>query len=159
MTAPATPDVVAAAMRRADEVAHTHDMSVDHVGADRATVSTTVTAAMANGLGMCHGGLVFTLADTAMAYASNAADERTLSTTATIDWLRPACVGARLTATSTLTAARGRNAIHDIVVTDESGAVVALVRGQTLRIGGRITEILDPAPGTDHETAATEGTA
>jgi acyl-CoA thioesterase len=157
MTAPAAPDVVAAAMRSADEVAHTHDMSVDHVGADCATVSMTVTAEMANGLGVCHGGLVFTLADTAMAYASNAGDERTMSTTATIDWLRPARVGARLTATSTLTAARGRNAIHDIVVTDESGAVVALVRGQTLRIGGRITEAVDAAPGTGGEPAATEG--
>jgi acyl-CoA thioesterase len=159
MMPPATPDVVAAAMHRADEVAHAHDMSVDHVGADCATVSMTVTAEMANGLGVCHGGLVFTLADTAMAYASNAGDERTLSTTATIDWLRPARVGARLTATSTLTAARGRNAIHDIVVTDESGAVVALVRGQTLRIGGRITEVVVGAPRADHDPAATEGTS
>jgi acyl-CoA thioesterase len=142
---PRDPAAVATAMHRLDRVAHAHDMSIDHVDVGRATVSVTITPEMANGLGVCHGGLVFTLADTAMAYASNAADERTFSTTATIDWVRPAQVGSRLSATSTRAATRGRNTIHDIVVTDERGEVVALVRGQTLTVGGRVAAPADGA--------------
>lgn len=134
------PRDVAAAMNRADRVAHHYSMSVDEVTEGRATVSMTVTEAMTNGLGVCHGGLIFTLADTAMAYGSNSDDIPTFSTTATIEWLRPAHAGTRLSATSTRIAGRGRNHIHDVTVTDDLGETVALVRGQTLATEGSVVE-------------------
>ncbi len=125
-------------MHREDRVAHELGMSIDHADVGAATVSMTVEASMCNGLGVCHGGILFTLADTAMAHASNAGDERSLSTTATIEWLRSAGVGDRLTATSEVVDRRGRNTIHDITVVDQDGRRVALVRGHTLTLGGAV---------------------
>jgi acyl-CoA thioesterase len=127
-----------AAMHQQDQVAHVLGIAVVHAEPGAATVEMTVTEQMTNGLGVCHGGLLFTLADTAMAHASNAANERTLSTTAAIEWLRPAHVGDRLTATSRTVARRGKNTVHDIEVTDDHGHVVAIVRGQTLTVGGPV---------------------
>ncbi len=121
-------------MYSADNVAALFDMSVIEVDVDRATVEMTVTDEMTNGLDVCHGGLIFTLADTAMAYASNAGDHSAVSTTASIEWLRPAHSGERLSATSTAIARRGRNTVHDVVVTDAAGEVVALMRAHTLTI-------------------------
>jgi acyl-CoA thioesterase len=134
------PRDVAAAMNRADRVAHHYSMSVDEVADGRATVSMTVTEAMTNGLGVCHGGLIFTLADTAMAYGSNSDDIPAFLTTATIEWLRPALAGTRLSATSTRIAGRGRNDIHDVTVSDELGETIALVRGHTLTTAGSVVE-------------------
>ncbi|MFN3256630.1 MAG: hotdog fold thioesterase [Ilumatobacter sp.] len=131
---------VSASMHGRDRVAHAMGMAIDAVAVGSATVSMTVADEMLNGLGVCHGGVLFTLADTAMAHASNAGDERTLSTTASIEWIRPAMVGERLRAVSAVVERRGRNTIHDIVVTNEAGDTVALVRGQTLTLGGRVTQ-------------------
>jgi len=125
-------------MHANDRVAHQLDMSIDHAAVGSAAVSMTVSDTMCNGLDVCHGGIIFTLADTAMAHASNAGGERTLSTTASIEWLRAAKVGDRLTATSAVVDQRGRNTIHDIEVTDQHGARIALVRGQTLTLGGTV---------------------
>ncbi|MEM1334284.1 MAG: hotdog fold thioesterase [Actinomycetota bacterium] len=133
-----TPDEVSAAMHAQDRVAQAWEMEVEHAAVGSASVSMTVTEHLCNGLGVCHGGVVFTLADTAMAHASNAGGERTLSTTASIEWIRAARVGDRLTATSATVDHRGRNTIHDIDVVDQRGQRVALVRGQTLTLGGDV---------------------
>ena len=60
------------------------------------------------------------------------------STTATIDWLRSARAGDRLSATSRVVDQRGRNTIHDIEVLDQDGNRIAIVRGQTLTVGGPV---------------------
>lgn len=123
-----------ATMHANDDVAR--DFAIDIVSAapGAATVAMTVTPSMTNGLDVCHGGIVFVLADTAMAHASNAAGPRTLSTTASIEWLRAVHVGERLVAVSSIAAVRGRNTVHDVVVSVE-GEPVALLRGQTLTLG------------------------
>lgn len=125
-------------MHANDRVAHKLDMTIDQVAVGSAVVSMTVVNSMCNGLDVCHGGIIFTLADTAMAHASNAGGKRTLSTTASIEWLRAAKMGDRLTATSSVVDQRGRNTIHDIDVVDQSGNRIALVRGQTLTLGGAV---------------------
>lgn len=102
---------------------------------DAATVALTVTPTMVNGLDVCHGGIIFLVADTAMAHASNAAGDRTLSTTASIEWLRAVSVGERLIATASVAARRGRNTVYDVVV-QVGDETVALLRGQTLTLGG-----------------------
>ncbi len=136
--APMMPADVSAAMHAEDRVAHELGMSIDHADVGTASISMTVVESMCNGLGVCHGGILFTFADTAMAHASNADNERSFSTTASIEWLRPARVGDRLTAVSTVVDTRGRNTIHDIVVTNQDGDRIALVRGQTLTVGGPV---------------------
>lgn len=128
---------VSAAMHERDDVARLLGIEIGEVAVDEATVRMKVTETMTNGLDVCHGGLIFTLADTAMAHASNSADARSFSTTASIEWLNPAHVGDVLVATCTATARRGRNTVYDIEVRRSGDDVlVALVRGQTLTVGG-----------------------
>jgi len=133
---PSDVEAAAGALYGADNVAAAMGMTVAAVDVGTATLEMTVTEDMVNGLGVCHGGLIFTLADTAMAYGSNSGGESAFSTTATIEWLRPARVGDRLAATSTAIARRGRNCVHDVVVTNAAGEVIALVRAQTLAMNG-----------------------
>ena len=138
MVAAMTP--ASAAMHERDNVAHELAMSIEHTEDGHAVVAVTVTEQMTNGLGVCHGGLLFTLADTAMAHAANAGNERSLATSASIEWLRPARIGDRLVATSTAIARRGRNTVHDITVANADGETVAIVRGQTLTVGGAVLD-------------------
>ena len=127
-------------MHERDRVARDLGIEITHAEPGLAVVSMTVEPKMVNGLGVCHGGLLFTLADTAMGHDSNAGNERTLSTTASIEWVSPARVGDHLVATSRAIGRRGRNTIHDITVTKGDGETVALVRGQTLTLGGPVVD-------------------
>jgi acyl-CoA thioesterase len=94
---------------------------------------------MVNGLDVCHGGLVFSLADTAMAFASNAwldTGQSAFAIHADIDWLRPARLGDTVVARATLTAQPGRTAVYDVNVTigDE---LIAVFRGRTRTLAER----------------------
>lgn len=91
----------------------------------------TVTDDMVNGLGIGHGGLVFALADSAMAFATNGTGTPAVAVQAEIDWVRPAKLGARLTATASNVHGYGRNAITDVVVRDENDETIAIFRGRT----------------------------
>ena len=122
------------AMHANDDVAHELGIEIVESAPGSAVVAMTVTAAMTNGLDVCHGGIIFTLADTAMAHASNAAGDRTLSTSASIEWLRAVKAGERMVATSRVAAVRGRNTVHDVTVAVDD-ETVALLRGQTLTLG------------------------
>lgn len=134
-----TPEDVSASMHARDDVAHVLGIEIGDVAVDEATVRMTVTKAMTNGLDVCHGGLIFTLADTAMAHASNSNDARSFSTTASIEWVHAATVGDELVATCTATARRGRNTVYDIEVRrGDDDVLIALVRGQTLTVGGAV---------------------
>ncbi|MBG7604668.1 MAG: hotdog fold thioesterase [Actinobacteria bacterium] len=136
-----SPEDVSAAMHARDDVARLLGIEIGEVAADRATASMTVTEPMTNGLDVCHGGLLFTLADTAMAYASNSDDARSFSTTASIEWLNPAHIGDHLTASCAAVARRGRNTVYDVEVRrDGDGVVIALLRGQTLTVGGSVVK-------------------
>lgn len=126
------------AMDGNDRVARLLGMSIDHATDGAASVSMTVREEMLNGLDVCHGGILFTLADTAMAHASNAGNRRALSTSASIEWIRPATSGDRLTATCSQAAGRGRSTVHDVTVRNQDGDIVALLRGQTLTLGDPI---------------------
>lgn len=105
------------------------------IGEGRAVLRMEVRPDMTNGLGLGHGGIVFTLADTAMAYSSNSFGRRAVATQAEIDWIGPARPGAVLTATAVQRLQRGKAALTDVEVLDETGAVVALFRGRTLQVG------------------------
>jgi acyl-CoA thioesterase len=95
----------------------------------------TVRSDMVNGVDVCHGGIIFTLADTAMALAVNSHNERALAAHAEIDWLSPVPLGANLTATATHVVRRGRSAVNDVSVVDETGTLVATFRGRTRSVG------------------------
>ena len=98
-----------------------------------AVVTMVVRDDMTNGHGITHGGLVFTLADTAFAMACNAEGSVTVSSGAEITYFAPTRAGDELTATASLRSMRGRSGIYDVEVRSGSG-VVAEFRGHSRRM-------------------------
>lgn len=107
-------------------------MTVEHDAPGEAVVSMTVRGDMLNGFAITHGGLVFALADTAFAIACNEDERVTVAGGADIAFLKSTTVGQRLTARAVRRVVSGRNGLYDVTVTDESGDVVAEVRGRSL---------------------------
>ena len=97
-----------------------------------AVVRMTVRDDMLNGFAITHGGLVFALADTAFAIACNEDDRVTVAQGADITFLKSTSAGQVLEATAVRRARSGRSGLYDITVTDETGEVVAEVRGRSL---------------------------
>jgi phenylacetic acid degradation protein PaaD len=113
--------------RAAEMLGHT----VESVGPGSAVVSMTVRDDMVNGLGVCHGGLIFTLADSAMAHASNSHGQPAFAVSATVDFVAPARPGAVLRAEAHERFRRGRTALYDVEVTDDAGTLIARFHGRT----------------------------
>jgi acyl-CoA thioesterase len=140
------PDAIArasaTAMLARDTASRGLGIELVEAGPGRATVRMTVRDDMVNGLDVCHGGLIFALADTAMAVASNSYDEMSFAAAATIDFLRPAPRGTMLTALATERHRLRRTGIYDVEVTcggdDGTGELVATFRGRTHTVGGSV---------------------
>ena len=128
-------------MYAADAASRRLGIAITDVSPGRATASMTVTEDMANGHGICHGGYVFTLADTAFAFACNTYDERTVAAGADISFLEPVAVGERLTARATERSRRGRSGIYDVTVARADGTVVAEFRGRSRSLGQRMLDL------------------
>ncbi len=131
-------DAATAAMAANDRAAGLLGYAVEALEPGRATVSMTVRDEMLNGLDVCHGGLIFTLADSAMAHASNSHGQDAFAVAASIDFLRPGRPGARLTATARETFRHGRSALYEVTVTDDTGAEIAHFHGRTQHPGARL---------------------
>ena len=106
-------------------------ISVSVSGPGMAITTIDVKAQMVNGHGICHGGFIFTLADSAFAYACNTYDRVTVAASAGIEFVRPVRLGARLTAEAREVHRGGRTGIYDVEVTNEAGEVVAIFRGRS----------------------------
>ena len=107
---------------------HVVEMSEGH-----AVVTMVIRDDMANGHGIAHGGLVFTLADTAFAMACNSEGSVTVSSGAEITFYSPTRVGQELTATAQVRSMRGRSGIYDVQVC-VGDRVVAEFRGHSRRV-------------------------
>lgn len=125
-------------------------MTLSAIGPGTAEFAMTVRDDMVNSHGICHGGFIFTLADTAFAYACNARNRRAVAQSCSITFLQPAAAGSRLIARCTEVASTGRSGIYDTTVSDESGATIAVFRGQSREIKGAILDA-DPDPASDGE--------
>jgi acyl-CoA thioesterase len=101
----------------------------------------TVRDDMINGHDICHGGLIFTLADSAFAFACNARNQVTVAAGAEIHFISPGRKGETLTAVAQERAGAGRSGIYDIAVTEStSGRLIALFRGRSHRIEGSVVD-------------------
>jgi acyl-CoA thioesterase len=96
---------------------------------------------MVNGHDVCHGGMTFTLADTAFAYACNAGNHATVASACSIVFPAPARLDDRLTAESREVHQRGRAGVYDTTVTNQDGAVIGIFRGQSMRLQGPVIEV------------------
>lgn len=134
-----TPDERAAAcvahMLAHDDASRALGMSVEAIAPGRATVSLVVTPAMANGFGICHGGIIFSLADSAFAFACNTYDDLSVAAAASIEFLKSANVGDRLTADARERQRGRRSGIYDVSVTNAAGEEIAVFRGRSASLG------------------------
>ena len=117
-----------------DEAVRAAGISVDEAAAGRSVLSMTVRADMVNGFSVCHGGYVFLLADSAMAYASNSGEAVSLAAASQIDFLAPAQLGDRLVAEAVTQWSGGRTSLHDVAVKDQSGRLIARFHGRTMKV-------------------------
>ena len=92
---------------------------------------------MLNGFGLCHGGLLTTFGDTAMAFASNSHNEMAVATHIAIDFVAPARLDDRLIAEAREVARTKRTGVYDMTVTNHQGSLVAMLRGRVQRIPGK----------------------
>ena len=109
---------------------------LEAVGPGTATLSMLIRPDMLNGHGMCHGGYIFMLADSAFAFACNARNIATVAQSNQITYHSPGRAAERLTARANEMAANGRSGTYDVTVTGEDGRIVALFRGLARQTGG-----------------------
>lgn len=105
-------------------------IEISEVAEGRATAAMTVRPDMSNGHGICHGGYVFLLADTAFAFACNTYGVATVASGADVEFLIPVSVGERLVARASEVVVRGRSGLYDVVVT-RGDDLVAAFRGRS----------------------------
>jgi acyl-CoA thioesterase len=135
----------AQAMWSRDHVAQALGMRLDAVNPGSARLRMVVRQDMVNGHAICHGGMLFTLADTAFAYACNSRNHNTVASACHIDFLAPAHLGDTLVADATERSQSGRTGVYDVSVSTGTGKTVALFRGKSARIAGAVTDPLAPS--------------
>jgi acyl-CoA thioesterase len=133
-------EACAAAMWARDRASAGLGMTIERVAPGEAVLAMTVRGDMVNGHDMCHGGFIFTLADSAFAFACNSYNVTTVAASCDIVFLKAARAGDRLTATAREVHREGRNGIYDIAVTDQTGAAIAQFRGKSRTIGGPVIQ-------------------
>lgn len=142
-------EACAEAMYARDHTAQALGITVDAVGPGTAELSMTVARTMVNGHAICHGGMIFTLADTAFAYACNADNVVTVAQHCSISFLTPAKLGERLVATAREVTRAGRSGLYDIRVvaapvedepTADAPRIVAEFRGHSRTLGGPVIQ-------------------
>jgi acyl-CoA thioesterase len=101
----------------------------------------TVRPDFLNGHHICHGGLMFTLADSTFAFACNSYNINTVASGCSIEFLRPVHGGDVLTAEAVEQVLSGRNGIYDIRVTNRAGETVAMFRGKSAHIKGHVIPV------------------
>jgi acyl-CoA thioesterase len=128
------------AMYGRDLASQTLGITIDRVGAGTARARMTIRDDMLNGHRICHGGYVFTLADTAFAFACNTYDDVTVAAGADVTFLAPVQGGADLIATAVERSRRGRSGLYDVTVTTADGTVVAEFRGRSRSLGRHLLD-------------------
>jgi acyl-CoA thioesterase len=132
------------AMWAEDNASRGLGMEIVEIGAGHAVLAMTVKPEMVNGHGIAHGGFIFTLADSAFAFACNSYNERTVAAHGNISFIRPGKLGDRLVADAREISKSGRSGIYDIRVTANGDTVIAELRGHSRTIGGTMVDAATP---------------
>lgn len=110
-------------------------MAIRDIAAGHAVLTMEVRANMVNGHGLCHGGFIFTLADSAFAFACNTYNEMNVAQHCAVTFLRPARLGDTLIAEAVERTREGRSGIYDVCVRALDGSVIAEFRGHSRTLG------------------------
>ena len=137
-----TPDEIA---QKSAETMWSNDHASQWMGVELVKVSEgqailelTVAKQHCNGHGMCHGGVIFALADSAFAFACNSRNQVTVAQHNVISYIASGRLGDRLTAQATEISLNGRNGITDVRVTNQAGVLIAEFRGMSRAINGAV---------------------
>ncbi|CAD0187025.1 Acyl-coenzyme A thioesterase PaaI [Ruegeria sp. THAF57] len=128
------------AMWREDNASRWVGMRIDDVDEGRATLSMMIEKHHTNGHGICHGGVIFMLADSAFAFACNSKNQSTVAQHNDISYIAPGRLGDRLFAEAREVSLTGRNGIYDVTVTNQKNTVIAEFRGCSRAIPGQLFE-------------------
>ena len=133
-------EAAAQAMYPRDRCSLSLGMKLLGVAPGAASMQMAIREDMANVHNTCHGGLIYTLADSTFAYACNSHNKNAVAVTCVIEYMRPAYVGDVLTATGREQGLEGRNGVYDIRVENQKGELVALFRGKSTQIKGEVAD-------------------
>lgn len=128
------------AMYQRDEASRNLGMEITQVSPGKATVTMPVSSIMIQGHGSCHGGYLFTLADSAFAFACNSYNKATVASGCSIDYMLGAREGDLLTANAVEQSRGNRTGVYDITITNQNGHVVALFRGKSYQVRGEVIQ-------------------
>ncbi len=137
-SAQAIANAVGEGMYAKDRAAQALGITLLEIRQGYARMSMTVRGDMLNGHGTCHGGLIFTLADTAFAYACNSSNNATVAQNCTITFLASPRERDVLTATAQERQRGRRTGFTDIDIADQTGKLVAVFRGHSYQVSGTI---------------------
>jgi len=137
----------AEAMWKEDDASRGLGMEIQEIRAGHAVLTMIVLPHMVNGQRIAHGGFIFTLADSAFAFACNSHNERTVAAQCNIAFIRPGKLGDRLVATAREISRTGRSGIYDVRVTADQTPIAEL-RGHSRTVGG--VWVRSDATSTDH---------
>jgi acyl-CoA thioesterase len=136
--AQALADATAKAMWARDQAAQALGIKIVRVQPGASLLTMTVRSDMVNGHHICHGGMIFSLADTAFAYACNSYNKNTVASACHIDFLAPGKEGETLEAEAIEQSQSGRTGVYDVTVRGSNGKTIALFRGKSYRISGEV---------------------
>lgn len=119
------------AMWAEDKATQSFGMQLLEVGPGTARLAMTVAEHMVNGHGSCHGGFIFSLADSAFAFACNSHGQRAVAQHCTVTYVTPGRLGMRLMAEARERHRGERSGIYDVTVRDETGTTIAEFRGHS----------------------------
>ena len=125
------------AMWAQDATGQALGIAITAIAPGRATATMTVRPDMLNGFAICHGGFITTLADTAMAFASNSYNEVTVASGLEINFLDSGKLNDLLTAEAEEVSRGGRLGLYDVTVRNEAGVQIAVMRGRTSTLQGK----------------------
>jgi acyl-CoA thioesterase len=145
--AQAVAEAAAQAMWAADQASRALGMALIAVSPGHATVRMTVRADMCNGYQLCHGGMIFTLADSAFAVACNSHNRVTVANNCNVAFVSSAKAGDVLTAEAVERHRGGRSGTYDVTVTDQTGRLIAVFRGHSTQVQGTVVPPGPPADG------------
>ena len=134
----------AAIMLAGDAASRALGLELEEIGPGHARMGLSVGAQHVNGHGVCHGGVIFTLAETCFAFACNSRNQNTLAQHAMVSYLAPGQLGDRLTAVAREVSQAGRSGIYDVRVTNQDGVVIAEFRGFSRTIKGQLFDESQP---------------
>ena len=128
-------EACAKALWSTDNATQQLGMELASVGPGEAVIEMVVTERMTNGHGTAHGGYLFTLADSAFAFACNTYNQATVAQHCSVTYITPGALGDHLTAHAHEISRKGRSGIYDVTITRQDGTVIAEFRGHSRSLG------------------------